>query len=60
MDEKVQISKREFQTLKDEVEVLKESLGLLIDKEKLQDILSAMKRVESGEYLTKEEILSNV
>ena len=60
MDEKVQISKREFQTLKDEVEVLKESLGLLTDKEKLQDILSAMKRVESGEYLTKEEILSNV
>ena len=60
MEEKIVLSKSEYEDMVDYMHRLQETIDVMSNKETVKKLNSALSRVEKGEYLTKEEVMENV
>ena len=51
----IQLSKEEYEDMLDYMERMRETIEVLSDEETVKKISEALKRIEKGEYLTKEQ-----
>ncbi len=57
MEEIVKISKTEYTDMMDYIDRLQETLDILSNEKTIKKLTTAMNRINSGEYLTKEEMI---
>ena len=57
MSQIIQLPKQEYADIMDCMERMKETIDILSDEESVKKIKQALERIESGEFLTKEELI---
>jgi len=57
MEETIKMSKSEYVDMIDYMERMKETLEVLSNEETIKKLTSAMSRINSGDYLSKEELI---
>jgi len=60
MEQKVQLSKEEYENMVEYMERMRETIDVLSDEESVKKLKDALSRIESGESLTKEDMISDV
>lgn len=55
----ISISRKEYEDMLEYMERMKETIDVLSDKETVKKLNEALKRIEKGEFLTKEEMIFN-
>ena len=58
MVQTVQVQREEYEDMVDYMERMRETLEVLSNKETIKKLSSALKRIESGEFLTKKDMIS--
>jgi PHD/YefM family antitoxin component YafN of YafNO toxin-antitoxin module len=53
----ISLSRKEYEDLLEYMERMRETIDVLSDKEAVRKLNEALKRIESGEFLTKEEMV---
>jgi hypothetical protein len=56
MEKKITLTKSEYDDMVDYMERLQETLDVVSDTETVQKLNESLKRIDSGEYLSKEEM----
>lgn len=57
MEEEIKLTKSEYNDMVDYIERLQETLDVISNENSIKKLNSALNRVNSGNYLTKEEML---
>lgn len=60
MEDKVVLSKCEYDDMLEYMQRLQETIEVMSNTDTMNKLHSALNRVESGEYLTKEDMMRNV
>ena len=55
----IRLSKQEYEDMLDYMERMRETIDVLSDEKTMKKINEALKRIEKGKYLIKDEIFSN-
>jgi len=57
MGETIQVPKEEYEDMLDYLERMRETISVLSNKETIKRLSIALSRIESGEFLTKEDMV---
>jgi len=57
MGETIQVPKEEYEDMLDYLERMRETISVLSNKETIKRLSIALARIESGEFLTKEDMV---
>lgn len=57
MEQEIKISKEEFEAMKEHMERMRETIEILSNEDTIKGLKEAIARIESGEFLTKEDMV---